>query len=123
MSEAPKITSVEKTKDPRRVEAGRKRSAISKQAKEKKAQLKAETREKMDSGDLQGESQVEYSGLAMVFAGILVVAAIVLHFSRGKTQPTREPEQAVKENVGVDEGEPQGEPRVGAPKPGNSQEP
>ena len=37
-----KITSVEKTKDPKRVEAGKKLGAISKQAKEKKAQKHTE---------------------------------------------------------------------------------
>ena len=37
MSEEPKITSVEKTKDSRRVEAGKRLGMISKQAKERKA--------------------------------------------------------------------------------------
>ena len=37
MSEESKITSVEKVKDPRRVEAGKRLGMISKQAKERKA--------------------------------------------------------------------------------------
>ena len=49
MSEEPKITSVEKTKDPRRVEAGKRLAMISKQAKERKARKTAgETCETVD---------------------------------------------------------------------------
>ena len=93
MSEPPKITSVEKTKNPRRVEAGRKLAAISKQAKAKKAQLKAE--ETKDDVNPVGE----YSNLAMVFAGTIVIGAIALHFSRktkddsGATSVNDKPEE------------------------------
>ena len=50
MSEESKITSVVKTKDPRRVEAGKRLGMISKQAKERKAreQSEAEAKEKND---------------------------------------------------------------------------
>ena len=40
-----KITSVEKAKDPKKVEAGKRLGAMSKQAKEKKASQKIETEE------------------------------------------------------------------------------
>ena len=50
--EKPKITTVKKVEDPKRVEAGKKLAAISKAAKERKIREKIETENKQDSGDL-----------------------------------------------------------------------
>ena len=79
MSEETKITSVVKTKDPRRVEAGKRLGMISKQAKERKAreQSKAEMKEKNDewfppinsiSSPVVGIGFVGLVGLALYFA-------------------------------------------------------
>ena len=84
MSEPVKITSVEKTKDPRRVEAGKKLGAISKQAKEKKAQRHVEE-------DMQKSIDKpcgEFSSLAAVLAAV-VIGAIVLHY-KSSSSPSKE---------------------------------
>ena len=84
MSEPVKITSFEKTKDPRRVEAGKKLGAISKQAKEKKAQRHVEE-------DMQKSIDKpcgEFSSLAAVLAAV-VIGAIVLHY-KSSSSPSKE---------------------------------
>ena len=79
MSEESKITSVVKTKDPRRVEAGKRLGMISKQAKERKlAQVRevsaAEAKEKNDdwfppiSSPVVGIGFVGLVGLALYYA-------------------------------------------------------
>ena len=78
MSEESKITSVEKVKDPRRVEAGKRLGMISKQAKERKlAQVReasaAEAKEKNDdwfppiSSPVVGVGIAGLVGLALYF--------------------------------------------------------
>ena len=84
MSEPVKITSVEKTKDPRRVEAGKKLGAISKQAKEKKAQKHAEE----DMQNSVDKPCGEFSSLAAVLAAV-VIGAIVLHY-KSSSSPSKE---------------------------------
>ena len=69
--EAPKITS-DKPKDPRRVEAGKRLAAISRQAKERKKMKMAESEEK-DSGSPNS---------SYLIAGIgILVGAASLYFS------------------------------------------
>ena len=69
MSEEPKITSVEKTKDPRRVEAGKRLGMISKQAKERKALERSEV-----VVDVSGKN--EWIFPASGYAGVVLVGAI-----------------------------------------------
>ena len=80
MSEPVKITSVEKTKDPRRVEAGKKLGAISRQAKEKKAQRHAE------EGSYVGVDKSEFSTLAAVFAAAAVTGVIVIQYKSSSSK-------------------------------------
>ena len=87
MSEPVKITSFEKTKDPRRVEAGKKLGAISKQAKEKKAQRHVEE----DMQKSVDKPCGEFSSLAAVLAGAVVIGAIVLHYKSSSKEPSKEP--------------------------------
>ena len=67
-----KITSVEKAKDPKRVEAGKKLGAMSKQAKEKKASQKADIEEfqipSIDSID------------PLIVVGFVGVVGVVLYY-------------------------------------------
>ena len=69
MSEESKITSVEKVKDPRRVEAGKRLGMISKQAKEKKlAQMREQEVERNEAG---------VSGTSDWFSNALVSSPVV----------------------------------------------
>ena len=87
MSEPVKITSVEKTKDPRRVEAGKKLRAISRQAKERK---------------VLGVDRSEFSTLAAVFAAAAVIGAIAIQYRSLSKEPSKEDHTVVQ-------GDPQGE--------------
>ena len=82
MSEEPKITSVEKTKDPRRVEAGRRLAMISKQAKERKARETAG--ESCKVVDEWGFITVKTVG---VVGGVVIAGLVLYNYSRKKTSP------------------------------------
>ena len=88
MSEPVKITSVEKVKDPRRVEAGKKLGAISRQAKERKQAN--ETSEAKQARQARSEASdipcVELSSLAAVFVAAVVVGGIVLHYKTSSSK-------------------------------------
>ena len=68
-----KITSVEKVKDPKRVEAGKKLGAMSKQAKEKKASEKLLQRMSVD------EFQIPSINPLAVF-GVVGVVGVVVYY-------------------------------------------
>ena len=70
-----KITSVEKTKDPRRVEADKKLGAISRQAKE---------------GSYVGVDKSEFSTLAAVFAAAAVIGVIVINYRSPSKESSKE---------------------------------
>ena len=91
MSEPVKITSVEKAKDPRRVEAGKKLGAISRQAKEKKA---SETSEARQASNPKDESCVELSSLAAVFVAAAVIGGIVLHYKTSSKSQDRDEDKS-----------------------------
>ena len=67
-----KITSVEKVKDPRRVEAGKKLAALSKQAKEKKAS------QKMSNEEFQIPSTDSINPLAVV--GVVGLVGAIVYY-------------------------------------------
>ena len=86
MSEPVKITSEEKTertKDPRRVEAGKKLGAISRQAKEKKAN-REEANQALQASDTP---YGEFSSVAAFLVASVVVGGIVYHY---KTKLSRD---------------------------------
>lgn len=93
--ESVKITSVEKTKDPRNVEAGKKLAAVSQQAKERKAQHAQQRELGMQRAVGSDDSNVPISGFMIAFAGGLIVGAVVLHYrskeeaSEGSKQSTQ----------------------------------
>ena len=93
MSESDKITSVEKTKNPKKVEAGKKLGAISRQAKERKASEVKQVQEEQED-----DSVVEFSTLAAVFAAAAVVGIIALQYSSSRTpkEPSKEPSKEDK---------------------------
>ena len=72
MEEA-KITSVEKVKDPKRVEAGKRLAAMSKQAKDKKA-----LSQKMSDDEFQIPSIESINPLALV--GVVGVVGVVVYY-------------------------------------------
>ena len=84
-----KITSVEKAKDPKRVEAGKKLGAMSKQAKEKKASQRIEIED-----EFKVPSFDSIDPLAVV--GVLGVVGVIVYykyFSKKKSNnPTPEPQ-------------------------------
>ena len=91
MSEEPKITSVEKTKDPRRVEAGKRLGVISKQAKERKAREQSEAH--------KAEHDVEKNEwtspvVGVVFAG--AITGLILYYTYSKKYKTVETVKTVK---------------------------
>ena len=85
-----KITSAEKVKDPRRVEAGRKLGAISKQAKEKKASGNGSVREV--------ESEFQLPNVDPLTAiGVIGVIGVVAYYGYYKNcENPAEPKEAVK---------------------------
>ena len=90
MSEDLKITSVEKNekvKDPRRVEAGKRLAAISRQAKERKAK----EREAESSSDLKDSPpQSEPWDLRMMIGAVGTAAAVIgLYLSYSCKQPPK----------------------------------
>ena len=80
-----KITSVEKVKDPKRVEAGKRLGAMSKQAKEKKAVDKLA--QKMSDDEFQTPSIDSVSPLAVVgVIGVVGIAVYYKYFCGVKTE-------------------------------------
>ena len=74
----PKITSTEKSekiKDPRRVEAGKRLAAISREAKEIKATERS-MREAMKNKQIEIIKLTDYIGLKYFIAGVTVVSAV-----------------------------------------------
>ena len=86
MSEPVKITSVEKAKDPRRVEAGKKLGAISRQAKERKGDREEQASEAKRASEASDIPCVELSSLAAVFVAAVVVGGIVLHYKTSSSK-------------------------------------
>ena len=79
MENVPKITAVKKEKDPKRVEAGKRLAAMSKNAKEKKMREKIES--KHNNSSMMGSfGDVNY-GLVFGFIGI-AVAIVSLYYRR-----------------------------------------
>ena len=85
-----KITSAEKVKDPRRVEAGKKLGAISRQAKEKKASGNGSVREV--------ESEFQLPNVDPLTAiGVIGVIGVVAYYGYYKNcENPAEPKEAVK---------------------------
>ena len=88
MSEESKITSVEKVKDPRRVEAGKRLGMISKQAKERKlAQVReasaAEAKEKND--DWFPNTSISSPVVGVGIAGLVGLALYYTYVKKYKT--------------------------------------
>ena len=85
-----KITSAEKVKDPRRVEAGKKLGAISRQAKEKKASGNGSVREV--------ESEFQLPNVDPLTAiGVVGVIGVVAYYGYYKNcENPAEPKEAVK---------------------------
>ena len=83
--EEPKITSVEKVKDPKRVEAGKRLAAMSKQAKEKKAVERSSQRMSID------EFQIPSVNPLAVVGVVGVVGAVVYYkyFSENKSEASK----------------------------------
>ena len=80
-----KITSVEKVKDPKRVEAGKRLGAMSKQAKEKKAA------DKLTIDEFQTPSIDSVSPLAVVgVVGVVGIAVYYKYFCEDKTKTKTE---------------------------------
>ena len=66
-----KITSVEKAKDPKRVEAGKKLGAMSKQAKEKKASQKIDIEDEFQTPSINSVNPLAVVGVVGV-VGVIV---------------------------------------------------
>ena len=108
MSETPKITSVEKTKDPRRVEAGKKLGAISRQAKERKAQKQVE---EAKEGSYIGVDKSEFSTLAAVFAAAAVIGVIAIQYRSISKEPCKGDNLQGVQGEQSETGNPQGRPK------------
>ena len=83
-----KITSVEKVKDPKRVEAGKKLAAMSKQAKEKKA-IEKQNLQQMSIGELQVSSIEPLAVLGIV--GVVGIVVYYKYFSKSDLTETVNP--------------------------------
>ena len=83
-----KITSVEKVKDPRRVEAGKRLGMISKQAKERKL---AQVREAKSAAEAKEKNDDWFSNAfvssPVVGVGIAGLVGLVLYFGYNKVAP------------------------------------
>ena len=86
MQEEPKITTVEKVKDPRRVAQGKRLAAISKQAKAKKKQER-----------LEQQQQQEESGNLPCFLLVVIVGGAIATVGCYCYSRKKEPAAAVKE--------------------------
>ena len=84
MEEA-KITSVEKVKDPKRVEAGKRLGAMSKQAKEKKAAERLTQKTAIDEFQTPSISSVN----PLTVVGVVGVVVYYKYFSGVKTEAVK----------------------------------
>ena len=100
MSEEPKITNVEKTKDPRRVEAGKRLGMISKQAKERKARERSEAASEVVA-DVSGKNEWTSPVVGVVFAyGFAgAITGLVLYFACGYVKKYKTGETGYGETV------------------------
>ena len=87
MEEVPKITTVEKVKDPRKVAQGKRLAAISRQAKAKKAQERLE----------QQQQQQEESGILPCFLLVVIIGGVITTVGCYCYSRKEEPAAAVKE--------------------------
>ena len=86
-----KITTVEKVKDPRRVEAGKKLGAMSKQAKEKKAAQNNTTLKEVITDEF---SLVSFPNVdPLVAVGVVGLAGLVVYYKFIKKSPANRAEQ------------------------------
>ena len=92
-----KITSVVKTKDPRRVEAGKRLGMISKQAKERKAREAHEAKKNVENEWFPGfqESSV------VTGVGVVGLLGLVLYFTMVKKNKKEETGKTVSETASV----------------------
>ena len=84
MSEESKITSVEKTKDPRRVEAGKRLGMISKQVKERKARERSEAEAKEKNNDWFPNASVSSPVVGIGFVGLVGLALYFTYVKKYK---------------------------------------
>ena len=86
-----KITTVEKVKDPRRVEAGKKLGAMSKQAKEKKAAQNNTTLKEVITDEF---SLVSFPNVdPLVAVGVVGLAGLVVYYKFIKKSPAEQANQ------------------------------
>ena len=98
MSEESKITSVVKTKDPRRVEAGKRLGMISKQAKERKAREAHEAKKNVENEWFPNTS----IGSPVVGIGFVGLVGLALYFAYSKKYKTvKSEEQSRAASVGT----------------------
>ena len=90
-----KITSVEKAKDPKRVEAGKKLGAMSKQAKEKKASQKADIEDEFQIPSIDSVNPLAVVGVV----GLVGVAVYYKYFSEKNVDNSTPAKQAKQEEV------------------------
>ena len=84
--ESPRITSVEKVKDPKRVEAGKRLAAMSKQAKDKKAVERLSQRMSIDEFQIPTVDPLAVVGLV----GVVGVVVYYKYFSGDKSETKSE---------------------------------
>ena len=87
MSEESKITSVVKTKDPRRVKAGKRLGMISKQAKERKAREQSERNEASEAEN-EWFPPINSIGSPVVGIGFVGLVGLALYFGYVKKYKT-----------------------------------
>ena len=105
--EEPKITSVEKVKDPKRVEAGKRLAAMSKQAKEKKAVERLSQKMSIDEFQIPSVNPLAVVGVV----GVVGVAVYYRYFSENKSVASETVEPKANETV-----EPKASKAVNSPK-------
>ena len=85
MSEESKITSVVKTKDPRRVEAGKRLGMISKQAKKRKAREQSEAEAKEKNDDWFPNTSIGSPVVGIGFVGLVGLALYYAYVKKYKS--------------------------------------
>ena len=95
MSEESKITSVEKVKDPRRVEAGKRLGMISKQAKERKAREQSERNEASEAEN-EWFPPINSIGSPVVGIGFVGLVGLALYYTYVKKYKTKQSVGTVK---------------------------
>ena len=106
-----KITSVEKVKDPRRVEAGKRLGMISKQAKERKALREREVKEKNDDWF----PPIDSIGSPVVGIGFVGLVGLALYYAYVKKYKTLASD--TKDSPGTQNSNPKNEVKPLAAKP------